>query len=123
MDTNKSNILNDFLPNLKSFIKSETVIGEPYTVGDTSIIPINSVKVGFAYGDTGLKKAEAQGGGGGVTLTPVAFIILKGNDISIHSLNAGTIENMMSKFPEVVDKFVSIFKKAQNTDTPDNSNQ
>lgn len=113
MESNQSKLINDFLPNLKTFIKSETVFGEAYTMGDISIIPVNSVKVGFAFGEAGTKKIEPQGAGGGVTLKPVAFIVIKGDDVSIHSLEAGAIENVMSKVPDVVDRFVSIFKRAQ----------
>ncbi len=117
MESEKKNILNDFLPKLKNFIKSETVIGDPYTIGDVTLIPINSVKVGFGYGGTDFnKKTDSQGGGGGVLLTPVAFIVAKGDDVSIHSLNAGTIENVMTKVPEVVDKFISVFQRTQKKD-------
>ena len=114
MDREKKSILNDFLPKLKNFIKSETVIGEPYTVGEVTLIPINSVKVGFGYGGTDFsKKSDSLGGGGGVLLTPVAFIVVKGDDVSIQSLSSGTIENVMIKVPEVVDKFLSIFQKTK----------
>lgn len=117
MESKQSKLINDFLPNLKTFIKSETVFGEAYTLGEVSIIPVNSVKVGFAFGEAGTKKVEPQGAGGGVTLSPVAFIVVKDGDVSIHSLNAGTIENVMGKVPEVVDRFVSVFKKAQGKST------
>ncbi len=117
MASDKQSVIDDFLPKLKNFIKSETVIGDPYTVGEVTMVPINSVKVGFGYGGADIgKKADSAGGGGGVLLTPVAFIIIKGDDVSIHSLNAGTIENVMSKVPEVVDKFISVFKKIQKND-------
>ena len=118
MDTEKKNILNDFLPKLKSFIKSETVIGEPYAVGEVTLIPVNSVKVGFGYGGADFnRKSDSLGGGGGVLLTPVAFIVVKGDEVSIQSLSTGTIENVMSKVPEVVDRFVTIFQKAQKKES------
>lgn len=117
MESENSNIINDFLPKLKDFIKSENVIGEPYVAGDVTLIPINSVKVGFGYGGGGAeKKSDALGGGGGVLLTPVAFVIVKGNDVTIHSLNSGTIENVMTKVPDVVEKFIGILSKLQNKD-------
>ena len=114
MESGNSNIMNDFLPKLKNFIKSETVIGEPYIAGDVTLIPINSVKVGFGYGGAGSeKKSDSLGGGGGVLLTPVAFVIVKGGEVTIHSLNSGTIENVMAKVPEVVEKFIGILSKLQ----------
>lgn len=115
----ENKIFDSFLPQLKKFIKSETVFGEPYTVGNVTMIPVNSVKVGFGFGggDT-VKKSEISGGGGGVLLSPVAFIVIKGEDVTIHSLSAGTIENVIDKAPEALDKVLSVFQKLRKKETP-----
>ncbi|PCI27990.1 MAG: sporulation protein [SAR324 cluster bacterium] len=114
MDEGKTNMLNEFLPQLKNFVKAETVFGEPYTLGEITLIPVNSVKVGFGYGNSGItKNTDTTGGGGGVLLTPVAFIVIKGDDVNIHSLNSGAIENVMDKFPGVVEKLGNLFQKFQ----------
>lgn len=113
--SSEKTILENFLPQLKSFVKSETVFGEPYMVDQVTIIPVNSVKVGFGFGSGDTKKisSEAGGGGGGVLLTPVAFLVVKDGDVSIHSLSAGTIENVLDKAPETLDRVISVFKKLQ----------
>ncbi len=114
MEDQKS-ILDNFLPQLKSFVKSETVFGEPFSVGEVTLIPVNSVKVGFGFGEGDLqKKADGSGAGGGVLLTPVAFLVIKDGDVSIHSLGAGTIENVIDKAPEALDKVISVFQKILN---------
>ncbi len=113
MGSEKS-ILDNFLPQLKSFIKSETVFGEPYVLGEVTLIPVNSVKVGFGFGaGDASKKIDGTGGGGGVLLSPVAFVVVKDGDVSIHSLSAGTIENVMDKAPETLDRLLNIFKKVK----------
>jgi uncharacterized spore protein YtfJ len=112
MEKEKENtILSSFLPQLKSFVKSETVFGEPYTVDDITMIPVNSVKVGFGFGSGDAKTIDSAGGGGGVLLTPVAFIVVKDGNVSIHNLSSGTIENVLEKVPETLDKMISIFEK------------
>ncbi|MBU2512965.1 sporulation protein [bacterium] len=114
MEDQKS-VLDSFLPQLKSFIKSETVFGEPFNIGNVTLIPVNSVKVGFGFGAGDNKnKVEGSGGGGGVLLTPVAFVVVKDDDVSIHSLSAGTIENVIDKAPEALDKIISVFQKIRN---------
>ncbi len=114
MEDHKS-VLDSFLPQLKSFIKSETVFGEPISAGDVTLIPVNSVKVGFGFGaGDAQKKVDGSGGGGGVLLTPVAFVVVKEGDVSIHSLSAGTIENVIDKAPEAIDRVISIFQKIRN---------
>jgi uncharacterized spore protein YtfJ len=111
MEENGKTILDNFLPQLKSFVKSETVFGEPYQIGKVTVIPVNSVRVGFGFGSGGPQKMGGSGGGGGVLLTPVAFIAIRGEDVTIHNLNAGSIENVLEKAPEALDKLLSIIQK------------
>lgn len=111
MEGEKS-ILDKFLPQLKSFVKSETVFGEPYKLGEVTLIPVNSVKVGFGFGESDVrKKVDGSGGGGGVLLTPVAFVVVRDGDVSIHNLSAGTIENVIDKAPEALDRLLNLFQK------------
>lgn len=111
MEGEKS-ILDNFLPQLKSFIKSETVFGEPYSIGETTIIPVNSVKVGFGFGAGDAKKnLDGSGGGGGVLLTPIAFLVVKDGDVTVQSLSAGTIENVMDKVPDALDRLLKVAQK------------
>ncbi len=120
MEKEKENtILSSFLPQLKSFIKSETVFGEPYNVDDVTMIPVNSVKVGFGFGSGDAKAIDSAGGGGGVLLTPVAFIVVKDGNVSIHSLSGGTIENVLEKAPETLEKLISIFQKLKGKNKTD----
>jgi uncharacterized spore protein YtfJ len=117
MEETGKTILDSFLPQLKSFVKSETVFGEPYQIGKVTVIPVNSVRVGFGFGSSGPQKMDSSGGGGGVLLTPVAFIAIRGEDVSIHNLNAGTIENVLDKAPEALEKLFSIIQKIQKKTT------
>ena len=106
-----SDILKDFIPQLKELVKSETVFGEPYTVNDVTLIPVNSVKIGFGFGDSGVVKVNSSGGGGGVLLTPVAFIIIKDGMVTLQNLQAGNIENTLEKIPDFIEKLYNIWKK------------
>jgi uncharacterized spore protein YtfJ len=111
MEGEKS-ILDNFLPQLKSFVKSETVFGEPYTLGEITLIPVNSVKVGFGFGaGDAKKKVDGSAGGGGVLLTPVAFLVVRDGDVSIHNLSAGTLENVIDKAPEAIDRLLNLVQK------------
>ncbi len=119
MEGEKS-ILDNFIPQLKSFVKSETVFGEPYSLGDITLIPVNSVKVGFGFGKGDVtKKVDSSAGGGGVLMTPVAFVVVKGTDVTIHSLSAGTIENVLDKAPEALDRFINILQKIRKKKSPE----
>ena len=49
-DSKFSDIIRASLEKVKEFANSETVIGEPITVGGTTIIPVSRVTRGFASG-------------------------------------------------------------------------
>ena len=72
-------LLESSMKNLRSLVSADTVIGEPITTPDgTIIIPVSKVSFGFASGGSDLptnKQNEPFGGGagGGVTVHPGAF--------------------------------------------------
>ena len=107
----KKSTFENFIPQLKDFIKAETVFGDPFQAGEVTLIPVNSVKVGFGFGGGKLEKKDNQGGGGGVLLTPVAFLVIKNGDVSLQSLSSGTIENVMARVPDVVERFLKMMGK------------
>ncbi len=92
--------LNDFIPQLQDFVKSETVFGEPMKLEEVTLIPVHSVKVGFGFGDTDNKNA----GGGGVVLTPIAFVVIQKGIVSIQMVQSGNIESLLEKIPNFLER-------------------
>lgn len=88
MNENKVNdLIEGSLAKIRELTGTETVVGDPiYTPNGTLILPVSKISMGFATGglDFGKKKDEegkkpsnyGGGGGTGVTVTPVAFLIL-----------------------------------------------
>ena len=114
MSETTKGLLQDFLPQLKSLIQSETVFGEPYSVADVTIIPVNSVRIGFGFGNGEVGKDVSKsggGGGGGVVLTPQAFLVVKKGEVSIHTLTSGSLENIMDRVPGLIDGLASVFDR------------
>ena len=99
------------MKNLKTLIDSNTVIGQPITVGDgTMILPVSKVSFGFASGGGDLPAAQAAkfggGSGGGVTITPMGFLVVSGNDVKLLQLQSfsNTADRVVGMVPEVMDK-------------------
>ena len=88
MNENKVNdLIESSLAKIRELTGTETVVGDPiYTPNGTLILPVSKISMGFATGgldfgkkkDDEGKKPNSYGGGGGtgVTVTPVAFLIL-----------------------------------------------
>lgn len=118
--------------NLKEITGSDTVIGEPMqTPNGTVIIPVTKVSVGFATGgsdfigkhskETDVANSFSGAGGGGISVTPVAFLvispegdarILNVNNPADSNADLGTsIVSLLNKTPVIVEKVKAIFKK------------
>ena len=120
MSQNLSNMIENTLSNIKEMISVNDVVGEPITTAEgVTIIPISKVSVGFGGGGSdfvskNLNKQEnpfGGGVGGGVNVTPVAFIIIKGDSVRMMPVAAPantTADRVVELVPDVLDK-VSAF--------------
>lgn len=66
---------------IRQLVDANTIIGEPITVDGATIIPISRVTFGFASGgsDVGAKTNKQMFGGGtgaGVSIAPIAFLVI-----------------------------------------------
>ena len=71
---------------IRQLVDANTIIGEPITVDGATIIPISRVTFGFASGgsDVGAKTNKQMFGGGtgaGVSIAPIAFLVISGGNV------------------------------------------
>ena len=83
---------------VKGMIDADSIIGKPINLDDgTIIIPVNRVSYGFASGGSDLPSKQtgnfAGGGGAGITMEPVAFLVIKNDSVRVMQINAhpGTV--------------------------------
>ena len=79
-------ILRVLMSQLQNISKAETVTGQPIQADKTTIIPVSRVAIGFAAGGTDAggdsstratrAKLSVGGTGGGITVEPIAFIVV-----------------------------------------------
>jgi sporulation protein YtfJ len=104
----------------------ETVVGKPIVTADgTTIIPVSKVSVGFASGGSDLptkstKDTFGGGSGGGVTVTPVAFIAVYKGEVKLLQLTANAPKEnaIINLVPEVIDKITDFIDKKKEKDDP-----
>jgi len=111
-----SNMIENTLAKVKEMISVNDVVGTPITTPEgVTIIPISKVSVGFGGGGSDFvsKNANKQenpfggGVGGGVNVTPVAFIIIKGDSVRMMPVAAPantTADRVVELVPDVLDK-------------------
>jgi uncharacterized spore protein YtfJ len=83
-----SDVIKTALDQINYIAKTETVIGEPITSGNVTLIPVSRVSIGFAAGGAGSddKGTSGAGTGGGVNVTPVAFISIIDDRVHVHPI-------------------------------------
>ncbi len=100
-------------------ISSKTVIGEPITVGDVTLVPI--IKANFGFGLGGNDQARVSGGGGGANIMPIAVIVVRRDEVSVLSLekgDGGGIQQLVEKLPGLLEKLPFLKGKKQQADAP-----
>ena len=116
MSQTLSHMIENTLSKVKDMISVNDVVGTPITTPEgVTIIPISKVSVGFGGGGSDFvsKNANKQenpfggGVGGGVNVTPVAFIIIKGDSVRMLPVAAPantTADRVVELVPDVLDK-------------------
>ena len=110
---------------IQDMIDVNTIIGEPIeTVNNIVIIPISKGSFGFAAGGSEFKgetideykKVEKEeqiqyrlpfggGSGAGVTINPVAFLVIQPNNIKLMPVNhSSSIDKLLDYVPDLMDK-------------------
>ncbi|MCK4224801.1 MAG: sporulation protein [candidate division Zixibacteria bacterium] len=117
MASTAEQILKALLDEIKTIAKTETILGEPINVGNNTIIPVCRILIGFGAGggeaETKEKKGEAGGGGGGggVRIEPAAFIVIKGEEVTVLGAKPGKLEGLFEAVPGIIEKI----QKAKKT--------
>jgi len=116
MSNNVVEILHSVVGELREMARSESIVGEPITVGDKTVIPVVKMSVGFGAGGgqgAGEKKGPGYGGGGGggVMIEPAAFIIIDKDGISLLPAKKGSWESLIEAVPGVALKIAQMKDK------------
>ena len=116
-----SGILGTAIEKIRELVDVSTIIGEPIVTGGVTVIPVSKVTYGFASGGSDFpSKSSAEifggGGGAGITINPVAFIVVKDGDVSIKHIAAGdsSVERMIGMIPDIVTKITDVVEKMKN---------
>ncbi|HIY11216.1 MAG TPA: GerW family sporulation protein [Candidatus Anaerofilum excrementigallinarum] len=107
---------------IRQMVDSNTIIGNPINLADgTTVLPVSKVTFGFASGGSDLPNKAAKdlfggGSGAGVTIAPVAFLVVQpGGNVRLIQLTdtSNNIDRALSLLPEMMDKITALVKKDQ----------
>lgn len=85
-----NDLLAETIAKVKELGNAETVIGNPITVGEITVVPVSKLTCGLAAGgsDYASKNKSSSvmfggGGGAGVEVTPISFIVIRGDRVEV----------------------------------------
>lgn len=112
-------ILGTSIEKIKDLVDVSTIIGDPIVISDVlQVIPVSKVTYGFASGGSDFPSKSSKelfggGGGAGITISPVAFLVVNNGNVSIKYINAaeGSVERVIGMVPDIVDKASEVITK------------
>jgi uncharacterized spore protein YtfJ len=100
---------------IKVIAKTETIIGDPITAGNVTLIPVSKISIGFAAGGAGndQKAGSGAGTGGGINITPVAFITIIDGKVQVLPVNKSDpgLAKILSLAPDLIKKVADFMNK------------
>ncbi|HSQ41512.1 MAG TPA: spore germination protein GerW family protein [Fibrobacteraceae bacterium] len=106
------NLAETLLEKLRWISQAETVVGKPFQSGETTIIPVSKVSLGFAIGGHA-GKGDSSGSGGGVQVDPVAFLVIQGDNVRVLPVTKDNnlAQKVYDLIPDVIARFTSSQKE------------
>ncbi len=98
---------------IKDVVDVNTIIGEPREIAPgVTVMTVSKVTYGFASGGTDIPNKTkdeffAGGGAAGVTLEPLAFLVVNGNDVRLLEVSTkynGSLDKAITMAPDIIDK-------------------
>ncbi len=117
-----TNVVHSLLDGLHSMSKSENIVGDPYTLGDATLVPVHRLRVALGAGAmSGGAKRDATSGesgglgaGGAVQIEPVAVIAV-GRDgvprIMCVETEEDATEKLLKQLPELLGATTKVFSE------------
>ena len=111
-------LMNITMDKVRQMADANTIIGKPIKTDDgTTIIPVSRISLGFGTGGSDFdgknsanKELFGGGSGAGVSIRPVAFLVIKDGMVRTVQLAdpSNSIDRALHMLPELVDKLVSL---------------
>ena len=124
MKESASGILATTIEKVRQLVDVSTIVGEPIKLSEEiTVIPVSKVTYGFASGGADFPSKSNQelfggGGGAGITINPVAFLILRDGEVTLKHITANdnAAERIVNMIPDVIDKVTATAEKIKSGD-------
>lgn len=119
-DNNIKSIIDVTMDKLRALVDADIVTGSPIEVGGLTLIPVSRVSFGMASGGSDFPSKSGQlfggGGGAGVTVVPIAFMVVNGDNVKMLPVynEVTSLEKAITMAPEIIEKAKGLFSKKED---------
>lgn len=119
-----NDLMSTTMQKIREMVDVNTIVGQPISTADgITLIPVSRLSFGFASGGSnfvsknhkpGENNTFGGGSGAGVNISPVAFLIVKGDSVRLLPVDppaATTVDRVIEMVPDVVDKVTGFLEK------------
>ena len=96
--------LKTILDGVNGLVDTKKVIGEPFTIGDTTVIPFIESSIGMGVGEFS-NKDNKSAGGMAMKVSPIACLVIQNGFTKLINIqNQDPITKALDMIPDLVDK-------------------
>ena len=121
-------VMNSTMEKVREMVDANNIVGAPITTPDgTTVIPVSRVsyisRVSFGFGSGGGDYGKpgqnnfGGGGGAGVKIDPVAFLVIKDGTTRVMPVAVppvSTVDRIVDMAPDIVDRIGKFFDKKED---------
>lgn len=108
---------------IREAVDANTVVGEPIVAGEVTLVPVSKISFGFGTGGSefggktpkGMGENPFGGGGGaGVKVIPVCFLVVNGASVKVLPVDAApetSLDRVVDMIPDVVNKVTGLIEE------------
>lgn len=121
-----SELMAETIQKIKEAVDANTVVGEPITAGEVTLIPVSKISLGFGTGGSeiggkapkGLGENPFGGGGGaGVKIIPVCFLVVTGSMVKVLPVDAApetSLDRIVDLIPDALNRITGMMEERKN---------
>jgi len=93
------------LTRLREMVQTEMVVGKPIVAGGMTLIPISRISLGFGAGGSDKAGRNNRGGGAGVRVEPLGFVVISDGKAQILPVKGeeAALSRIMDVLPDMWD--------------------
>ena len=121
-----SELMAETIQKIKEAVDANTVVGEPITAGEVTLIPVSKISLGLGTGGSEIggkaprtlgENPFGGGGGAGLKIIPVCFLVITGSMVKVLPVDAApetSLDRIVDLIPDALNRITGMMEERKN---------